>query len=130
VLLAATTGMTGSELHVDSSFDGETCLVDGDESTLTDALLGLLQRAEANLSAKTSGYCGQRESNGRNGHSDTPGRERRRTVVLQFPNVIINQGDIRWVIDQLEIVDPDTITMVEQVENEERTTQVFEYVSF
>ena len=63
VLLAATTGMTGPELHVDSSFDGETCLVDGDESTLTDALLGLLQHARR-VSGKNERYCASVKATG------------------------------------------------------------------
>jgi len=63
ILLAATTATTGSELHVDSSFDGETCLVDGDESTVTDALLALLHHA-TRVSGENQRYCASVKATG------------------------------------------------------------------
>ena len=40
--MSASTEVAISDLQVDSSFEGQTCLVSGDESALTDAVLGLL----------------------------------------------------------------------------------------
>jgi hypothetical protein len=56
ILLAASTELAISDLMVDSSFDGQTCLVAGDQSALTEAVFGLLHNTK-----RTSGP-GQRYS--------------------------------------------------------------------
>ena len=43
VLLSASTEPATQELRVESSFEGQSCLVAGHESTLADGLLGLLR---------------------------------------------------------------------------------------
>ena len=46
VLLAVSTEFDAPDFHLESSFEGQTCLVAGDEEALTDTLRGLLEIAQ------------------------------------------------------------------------------------
>ncbi len=46
VLLAVSTEFDDSDFHLESNFDGQTCLVAGNEAALTDTLRGLLEIAQ------------------------------------------------------------------------------------
>ena len=46
VLLAVSTEFDAPDFHLESKFDGQTCLVAGNEAALTDTLRGLLEIAQ------------------------------------------------------------------------------------
>jgi hypothetical protein len=46
ILMSACSEVAIADLVVDSSFDGQTCLVAGDETSLTEAIFGLLHNTK------------------------------------------------------------------------------------
>jgi hypothetical protein len=55
VLLSASTDPDMGNIQVESSFEGRTCLIAGNENTLTEALLGILSSARRSAGAST--FC-------------------------------------------------------------------------
>lgn len=115
VLLAVSTEFDAPEFHLESKFDGQTCLVAGNEAALTDTLRGLLEIVQR-TSAPNHKLTANLASNG--GLITLTLSEDGGTAQwsLQFPELQPKEGLHRMVA-------------VEQFKKETENTG-FEYVSF
>ncbi|MEO8129732.1 MAG: hypothetical protein ABJF23_13745 [Bryobacteraceae bacterium] len=115
VLLAVSTEVDGPDFRLESSFEGQTCLVAGNEAAITDTLRGLLEIAQR-ISGPSHKLTANLASAGGLVTLTLSEESGPAHWSLQFPELYPQEGANQMVAAEQTIKEPDTSN--------------FEYVSF